>query len=160
MDSPVGQIRLVATEDKLVGVYLPEHKGAPESTWDTSEPPDHPILHKARAQLTEYFDGRRQRFDLPLAFEGTDFQKSVWAALTEIPFGETRSYFELARHIERPRAVRAVGSANGRNPISIIVPCHRVVGSGGALTGYAGGVARKKWLLDHEDTQGALLPPR
>jgi len=101
-------------------------------------------------QLAEYFAGDRRAFDLPVAPRGSEFQELVWRALVEIPFGETRSYGQLARSIGQPTASRAVGAANGRNPIAIIVPCHRVIGATGALTGYAGGMAAKRWLLDHE----------
>jgi methylated-DNA-[protein]-cysteine S-methyltransferase len=108
------------------------------------------VLRRAAAQLTEYFAGQRRAFDLPLAPRGTGFQRLVWEALTRIPHGETRSYRELACSLGRPSACRAVGAANGQNPISIIVPCHRVIASNGDLTGYAGGLAAKRWLLDHE----------
>src|SRR5207302_31777 len=103
----------------------------------------------AQRELDEYFQGRRRAFATPRAPRGTDFQRAVWAALLEIPFGETRTYTEIARKVGRPRAVRAVGSANAMNPLSVLVPCHRVLGAGGALTGYAGGTDRKQWLLDH-----------
>jgi len=108
------------------------------------------VLDEAATQLAEYFAGDRQEFELPLGPEGTGFQRLVWRALATIPFGETRTYGEIARAIRRPAASRAVGAANGRNPISIIVPCHRVVGASGALTGYAGGMDAKQWLLGHE----------
>ncbi|RYD65796.1 MAG: methylated-DNA--[protein]-cysteine S-methyltransferase, partial [Sphingomonadales bacterium] len=108
---------------------------------------DHPVLVETERQIAEYFAGKRSAFTVPLDFRGTDFQKSVWAALLTIPFGETRSYGEIARQIGRPSASRAVGAANGRNPISIIAPCHRVIGSNGALTGFAGGLAAKELLL-------------
>lgn len=113
----------------------------------------------ARTQLAEYFDGSRREFDLPLALEGTPFQREVWEALREIPYGETVSYGELALRLGKPDAVRAVGLANGRNPISIVVPCHRVIGADGSLTGYGGGLERKRELLDLEagGTQGRLL---
>src|SRR5690242_4567781 len=107
-----------------------------------------PVVREATQQLTAYFAGERTEFDLPLAPEGTEFQKRVWKALVEIPFGETRSYGELARSIGKPAAVRAVGAANGRNPIGIIVPCHRVIGAGGKLVGYGGGLPMKQMLLD------------
>jgi methylated-DNA-[protein]-cysteine S-methyltransferase len=109
-----------------------------------------PVLARGVTQLREYFAGARDSFDLPLAPNGTDFQRRAWAALREIPFGETRSYGEQARAIHRPTAVRAIGAANSRNPLGIIVPCHRVIGSDGKLTGYAGGLPAKQWLLDHE----------
>lgn len=109
-----------------------------------------PVLALAAAQLAEYFDGARRDFDVPLAPRGTGFQRLVWRELAKIPYGETRSYGELARALGRPAASRAVGAANGRNPISILVPCHRVIAGSGALTGYAGGLAAKRWLLEHE----------
>lgn len=108
------------------------------------------MLRRAAAQLGEYFSGRRRDFDLPLAPVGTPFQRSAWRALAGIPFGETRTYAQQAQTLGRPTATRAVGAANGRNPISIVVPCHRVVGRDGRLTGYAGGVETKAWLLAHE----------
>jgi methylated-DNA-[protein]-cysteine S-methyltransferase len=149
MESPVGLLRLMADENGLTGVYLPSHKGEPPpvQAWEGAAPP---VLLSAREQLDEYFAGKRTVFDLPLAPRGTEFQQEVWRALREIPYGETRSYGELAARVGRPGAARAVGAANGRNPVSIIVPCHRVVGASGALTGYAGGMERKQWLLRHE----------
>lgn len=118
-----------------------------------------PVLAEAARQLHEYFDGTRRDFDLPLAPEGTEFQQKVWRALREIPFGETRSYGELARMIRQPTASRAVGLANGRNPIALVVPCHRVIGADGSLTGYAGGLSFKKALLEIENAlpQARLL---
>lgn len=147
-ESPVGRLSLFATDEALVGLYLPEHRRAP--VLEAQGGAGHPILERTRAQLGEYFAGRRTSFDLPLAPRGTQHQEAVWKALCEIPFGETRSYGELAAHLGRPGAARAVGSANGQNPISIVIPCHRVVGADGSLTGYAGGTARKQWLLRHE----------
>ncbi len=125
-----------------------DHKGAPPTAARAGA--GHPVLARARAQLAEYFAGDRTAFDLPLRARGTAFQERVWTALAEIPYGETRSYATLARDIGRPAAMRATGAATGRNPLSIVVPCHRVVGSDGSLTGYAGGTARKEWLLRHE----------
>ncbi len=148
LKSPVGSLRLFATEGALTGIYLENHKRAPELV--ASERDDLPVLLAARRQLEEYFAGERGAFELPLEPVGTAFQRIVWAALREIPLGVTWSYADLARHIGRPGASRAVGSANARNPISIIVPCHRVVGTDGKLTGYAGGVPVKRWLLEHE----------
>ena len=115
-----------------------------------NETPDHPVLVETERQLGEYFAGERRTFDVPLSFAGTDFQKRVWAALLAIPFGETRSYGEIADQLGAPGASRAVGAANGRNPISIIAPCHRVLGSNGKLTGFAGGLEAKAFLLDLE----------
>jgi methylated-DNA-[protein]-cysteine S-methyltransferase len=144
MPSPVGVLRLYAASDGLVGLYLPA-QAAPTAVERRVD-----VLGRAVAQLTEYFAGHRHAFDLPLAPHGTRFQVLVWEALTRILLGETRSYGELARSLGRPLASRAVGAANGKNPISIIVPCHRLIGSSGDLTGYAGGLAAKRWLLDHE----------
>ena len=148
LKSSVGHLRLYATEGALTGIYLENHKGAPELT--ASERDDLPVLLAARRQLEEYFAGERTSFELPLDPAGTPFQHAVWAALREIPLGDTWSYASLARHIGREGASRAVGSANARNPLSLVVPCHRVVGSNGTLTGYAGGVPTKQWLLEHE----------
>lgn len=120
-----------------------------------------PVLVETARQLAAYFAGERQVFDLPLAPEGTAFQQMVWTALTKIPFGETRTYGQQAALIRRPSASRAVGAANGKNPIGIIVPCHRVIGTNGTLTGYAGGLAMKQWLLEHERRYSSRLhaPP-
>ena len=120
-----------------------------------TEDPGHPVLVRTERQLAAYFAGTLTRFDVPLDFQGTDFQKSVWTALLTIPFGETRSYGEIARQIGRPSASRAVGAANGRNPLSIVAPCHRVVGAGGALTGFAGGLEVKRRLLGLEAAAAA-----
>jgi methylated-DNA-[protein]-cysteine S-methyltransferase len=146
-NSPVGQLLLAASEHGLSGVYFENHKHFKGSAgWQEDE--SDPILNQARQQLQEYFAGQRQDFDLPLDLSaGTDFQQEVWAALRCIPFAQTSSYLALAQGIARPRAVRAVGAANGRNPLSIIVPCHRVIASNGALTGYAGGLQNKEALL-------------
>lgn len=148
LDSPIGRLHLWARGDALAGVYFLEHKGAPAPAGP--EQPDHPVLAAACQQLTEYFAGERRVFDLPVDAAGTAFQRAVWRALVEIRFGATTTYAALARAIGQPAAVRAVGAANGRNPLSIIVPCHRVIGSGGTLTGYAGGLPIKRWLLEHE----------
>ena len=144
-DSPVGELLLVGDDEGLRGLYLPEHKRGPQvgPGWRR----DDAALAAARAQLAEYFAGERTEFDLPLAPAGTPFQLEVWEELKRIPYGETRCYGDLAKELGRPGAARAVGAANGRNPISIVVPCHRVVGSTGTLTGYAGGVAVKERLL-------------
>jgi len=124
---------------------------------DPSEDPDHPVLAETERQLGEYFAGRRRRFDLTLDFAGTDFQQQVWRALLAIPYGETRSYSDIARQIGAPDAVRAVGAANGRNPISIIAPCHRVIGANGSLTGFAGGIEIKRRLLALETGELSLF---
>jgi methylated-DNA-[protein]-cysteine S-methyltransferase len=148
LKSPVGLLRVYATEGALTGIYLENQKWAPELT--ARERDDLPVLLAARRQLEEYFAGERVSFELPLEPAGTPFQRTVWKALREIPLGVTWSYAQLARHVGRASAARAVGAANGKNPLSIVVPCHRVVGTDGALTGYAGGVTVKRWLLEHE----------
>jgi methylated-DNA-[protein]-cysteine S-methyltransferase len=145
VDSPVGPLTLVAVGGVLVGLYMAAQRHVPGP--ETFGVPDPGPFTETRRQLREYFDGERTGFDLPLELDGTAFQRRVWAALRDIPFGTTVSYGTLADRIGRPTAARAVGLANGRNPISIVVPCHRVVGSGGGLTGYGGGVERKQYLL-------------
>jgi len=150
LPSPIGPLTLVASDDGLVAILWPDDAPDRVRLADTTTRDDHPVLVAAAEQLTEYFAGTRTRFDLPLAPNGTPFQRDVWLALADIPFAETRSYAEIARAIGRPTATRAVGAANGRNPLSIVAPCHRVVGSNGALTGFAGGLAAKRFLLDHE----------
>lgn len=145
--SPFGELTLVAKDDALAAVLWPDDRPGRVKLGEMTEVPDHPVLVEAAAQLSDYFAGKRTMFDLPLSFSGTEMQRAVWAALLTIPFGETRSYADVARQIGRPTAVRAVGAANGRNPISIIAPCHRVVGSDGSLTGFAGGLAAKETLL-------------
>ncbi|WP_176595867.1 MULTISPECIES: methylated-DNA--[protein]-cysteine S-methyltransferase [Sphingobium] len=150
MASPVGELTLVASAKGLAAV-LWENDVPGRVKLDPRAPADdHSVLEEAGRQLGEYFAGQREAFDLPLDFKGTDFQKSVWAALLTIPFGETRSYADIASQIGKPSACRAVGAANGRNPISIIAPCHRVVGANGALTGFAGGLKAKRYLLGLE----------
>ena len=148
LESPIGKLLLVADGDRLIGTYMSPHKGqwGPRAEWRE----DDSALALARHQLTAYFAGELQQFDLPLRFDGTPFQQRVWRELEKISFGTTISYAELAARVGQPGAARAVGHANGRNPISIIVPCHRVIGASGKLTGYGGGLDRKRWLLDHE----------
>jgi len=142
LQSPVGLIELGATADAITALYFVEQpRQSVKST---------PLLAAATAQLTEYFAGQRQHFELPLAFHGTDFQQRVWRALLTVPHGEATSYQRIADAIGNSKAVRAVGAANGQNPISIIAPCHRIIGSDGTLTGYGGGLWRKEWLLRHE----------
>ena len=148
VDSPIGRLTLVATPAGLAGLYVAGHRHAADPEAFGAAVPGR--LAAAAAQLEEYFAGRRTRFDLELDLAGTAFQRRVWAELLAVGYGETVSYGELARRIGRPRAFRAVGAANGRNPVSIIVPCHRVVAAGGALTGYGGGLDRKRFLLDLE----------
>ena len=153
MESPIGILRLTGTERGLTGLYMDNHRHAPEETEQRGWTRDGDLFHHAIARLDAYFAGRSKTFDLPLdrdTMGGTSFQKLVWRELEKIPFGMTISYGELASRIGNPKAVRAVGLANGRNPISIIVPCHRVIGANGTLTGYGGGLERKRWLLDFE----------
>ncbi len=154
MASPVGLLTLVASADGLVAILWQDDDPDRVRLGALVDEADHPILREAERQLGEYFAGTRTAFTVPLAFSGTDFQKVVWAALLTIPFGETRSYGEIARQIGRPGASRAVGAANGRNPISIIAPCHRVIGKNGTLTGFAGGLEAKAWLLGLERGEG------
>lgn len=145
---PIGPLTLVAEDGTLTGVYLQDQRHPPPA--GSYGEPDPTAFGAVAAQLAEYFSGRRTGFDVPLRLAGTPFQREVWAALREIPYGRTVSYRELAAAIGRPQACRAVGLANGRNPIAIIVPCHRVIGAGGQLTGYGGGLPRKQWLIDLE----------
>lgn len=152
MPSPVGLLTLVASDIGLVAILWENDDPRRVQLAGVNDANDHPILAETEGQLTDYFGGRRRSFDLPLDVRGTDFQKSVWRALLTIPFGETRSYAEIARAIGRPTASRAVGAANGRNPLSIVAPCHRVVGTSGALTGFAGGLEAKSYLLRLEGT--------
>jgi methylated-DNA-[protein]-cysteine S-methyltransferase len=147
MPSPVGTLTLVATDDGLSAILWENDRPRRVPLRLEAEASDHPILVEAERQLTEYFAGRRTRFDLAFDVAGTPFQRKVWNALLAIPFGETRSYGQIAEQIGSPRAVRAVGAANGRNPLSIVAPCHRVVGANGALTGFAGGLDVKARLL-------------
>ncbi|WP_171045565.1 methylated-DNA--[protein]-cysteine S-methyltransferase [Pseudoalteromonas rubra] len=140
--SPVGEITLQASDKGLSYIGFAPKVNLSEGT--------NPHLDKACLQLTEYFDGKRERFEVALDTQGTPFQKAVWRLLCDIPYGETNTYGWMAAALNNPKAVRAVGAANGKNPISIIVPCHRIIGANGKLTGYAGGLDRKSWLLAHE----------
>ncbi|MEG0651735.1 MAG: methylated-DNA--[protein]-cysteine S-methyltransferase [Acinetobacter sp.] len=150
MSSPVGILKLVAHEHALVAVLWENENPKRVRLAELIEDQQHPILLETQKQLNEYFAGQRQNFDLPLDFEGTEFQQKVWQALLSIPFGETRSYKDIAEQIGNVKAVRAVGAANGKNPISIIAPCHRVVGANGKLVGFAGGLENKDILLKLE----------
>src|SRR3989442_13357289 len=150
--SPLGELVLTASDTALTGVYFPTSHPEAWLEGDGHRPASE-LLARARRQLTEYFVRSRTTFDLPLDPPGTDFQRQVWDLLRTIPYGATTSYGELARRLGDVRATRAVGAANGKNPIPIIVPCHRVLGANGALTGFGGGLDRKRWLLEHE---GAL----
>jgi methylated-DNA-[protein]-cysteine S-methyltransferase len=152
LPSPIGELLLISDGEHLTGLYTRVSPALRKSTAKWTR--DEPALRETRAQLKAYFGGELKEFDLPMALEGTDFQRKVWEKLCEIPYGVTTSYGELARRLGTPSASRAVGLANGSNPISIIVPCHRVIGADGSLTGYGGGLERKEWLLKHE---GALL---
>ena len=153
--SPLGPLRLIARGDALAALIMDPPAEPPP---DAEERVEHPVLTAAILQLGEYFAGTRQVFELPLAPVGTEFQRRVWAALQEIPYAETITYGALSCSLGDPLATRAVGLANGRNPIGLIIPCHRVIGQRGALTGYAGGVARKRWLLDHEAKVAGRAP--
>ncbi|MEB6481342.1 methylated-DNA--[protein]-cysteine S-methyltransferase [Acinetobacter vivianii] len=153
MDSPVGALKLVAHDQALVAVMWDNEDHKRVRLAELVEDRQHPMLHKVKQQLEEYFAGQRQQFDLPLDFQGTAFQQQVWQALLNIPYGETRSYKEIAVQLGNEKAVRAVGAANGKNPISIIAPCHRVIGSSGALVGFAGGLDKKQILLNLEQSQ-------
>lgn len=148
MPSPIGDLLLAGDEVSLHTIGFPEGKGRVEPEPEWSENSDRFAVEQQ--QLDEYFAGKRRDFDLVLAPTGTDFQHAVLAALQEIPYGHTCSYREIAERIGRPKAVRAVGAANGRNPLPIVIPCHRVIGADGSLTGFGGGLAAKSWLLDHE----------
>lgn len=146
--SPIGNLLLVRRDEALVGLYVADHERAPVVAATCVA--DDGAFDDVRQQLDEYFAGARTTFDLAVETIGSPFQEQVWAALREVPYGETASYGDIARRIGRPTASRAVGAANGRNPVSVIVPCHRVVGSDGRLTGYGWGNDRKEWLLSHE----------
>jgi len=141
VETPLGKMEITATENAVTSIYFVD---------TTQELNANEITDQTKRQLQEYFEGERETFDLPLDATGTDFQKQVWQALTRIEYGKTGSYSDIARMISNPKAVRAVGAANGKNPMTIVVPCHRIIGSNGSLTGYASGTERKAWLLNHE----------
>jgi len=155
LDSPLGALLVVRDSVGLTGLYLPSgrHPVSVAPDWVC----DDTAFEDVRTQLAEYFAGRRRTFDLPLHLAGTAFQQQVWAALLDIPYGQTTSYGKTAAAIGSPSASRAVGLANGQNPIPIIVPCHRVIGADGSLTGYGGGLDAKRWLLAHESDQAGLF---
>ncbi|GAA2005972.1 methylated-DNA--[protein]-cysteine S-methyltransferase [Nakamurella flavida] len=159
LDSPVGPLTVVAGREGLTGVYFADHLRRPDTAGfgPAVDPVTDELLDRAARQLGEYFLGDRRAFDLPLAPAGAPFQRAVWDLLTGIPYGETRSYGALARRLGDVGLARAVGTANGANPLSVVVPCHRVVGSDGSLTGYAGGLARKRLLLDLERPGSTLF---
>jgi methylated-DNA-[protein]-cysteine S-methyltransferase len=150
IDSPIGRLLLHSDGAALTGLYMDVPSRPPRGMDEWVEDAGSGPLPDTIRQLDEYFAGCRRTFDLPLRLQGTEFQQRVWKMLKEIPYGVTWSYGELAKRIHNPNASRAVGLANGRNPISILVPCHRVIGADGSLTGYGGGLARKQWLLAHE----------
>ncbi|WP_326953218.1 MULTISPECIES: methylated-DNA--[protein]-cysteine S-methyltransferase [unclassified Amycolatopsis] len=155
VDSPCGPLTLVAQGDALCGLYMVQQRHRPDELTFGEPDPGAKIFVRAETELKEYFAGQRHEFEVPLTFVGTPFQQRVWAALRDIPYGSTTSYGELADRLGQPTASRAVGLANGKNPVSIIVPCHRVVGASGSLTGYGGGLERKRYLLDFEQEHEA-----
>lgn len=140
--TPLGTVHIEGGPAGIRSIRIGDRRNVPETVPSSLEP--------VCGQLREYFDGERKRFELPMDPAGTDFQKTVWKALGEIPYGKTISYMDLAKKLGDPKAIRAVAAANGKNPLWVVVPCHRVVGSDGSMTGYAGGIHRKKWLLNHE----------
>ena len=144
--SEIGPLEVVGNQKGILAITF----GADEFETDRNLPA---LMAECLRQLTEYFKGRRQKFSIPLVLEGTDFQKAVWRQLQKIPFGQTASYGDIARAVSSPRAFRAVGNANNKNPIPLIIPCHRVIGSDGKLVGFGGGIWRKEWLLEHEQNQ-------
>jgi methylated-DNA-[protein]-cysteine S-methyltransferase len=146
-DSPMGAMLAIATDDAITDLHIVSGKYVPKFDDSWIDSPKLPVFLQLRRELGEYFAGQRKTFEVRLAPEGTEFQRAAWNALTKIPFGQTRSYGEQAAAIGKPKAVRAIGAANGRNPIAIVVPCHRVIGANGALTGYAGGLDKKEFLL-------------
>ena len=148
--TPLGPLVVTANARGIESVLFRDNSQAPDQSNDM-------LLHDCKAQFDAYFAGTLQRFDLPLAAVGTDFQQAVWQQLSKIPFAELRSYSHIAQALNNPKAVRAVAAANGRNPLTIILPCHRVIGANGTLTGYAGGLERKEWLLKHEQNTALAL---
>jgi methylated-DNA-[protein]-cysteine S-methyltransferase len=157
IESPVGKLKTVASTNALLAVLWEQERPNRVKLGPLKFDPQQPILIETERQLREYFTGTRKEFDLPLEPTGSEFQKKVWRALREIPFGQTRSYLDLARSVGSDKAVRAVGAANGKNPLSIVVPCHRVVGANGTLTGFAGGLEVKAKLLALEARAAALI---
>jgi methylated-DNA-[protein]-cysteine S-methyltransferase len=157
VQSPVGRLKLVASDRGLVAILWENDDPARVRLGSLRENKEHPVLLETERQLSDYFAGKRKAFSLQFDASGTEFQKNVWKALATIPFGQTRSYSDIARQIGRPKAVRAVGAANGKNPISIVVPCHRVIGSNGKLTGFAGGLETKATLLKLESEKSGIM---
>ncbi|MCU0260293.1 MAG: methylated-DNA--[protein]-cysteine S-methyltransferase [Ilumatobacteraceae bacterium] len=160
LDTPIGPLTVVATDAAVVEIHLPGAEGRDDPDARRASDVAVGVLAEALRQLEEYFAGERTEFDLPLAPEGTPFQQQAWEVLRTIPFGETTTYGEQARRLGDPKKSRAVGAANGRNPIPVVVPCHRVVGSDGRLTGYAGGLDTKAWLLAHEHRVRLMIATR
>lgn len=158
IDTPVGGLKLVGNDNGLAAILWAKDRPRRVVLNVVGEYPEHPVLLETERQLREYFAGDRKVFDLKLNFQGTEFQKSVWAALLRIPFGETRTYRDIAVELGNSNATRAVGAANGRNPISIIAPCHRVIGADGSLTGFAGGLEIKAHLLNLENAGSGAEP--
>lgn len=151
-ESPVGRLVLKANEDFLTDLKFVEEDESSQITSSSQISKKHElVLQNCKMQLNEYFSGQRKNFDIPFRQNGTEFQQKVWESLLQIPFGRTISYWQLSRNIGNEKSIRAVGTANGRNNLAIVVPCHRVIGSDGSLTGYAGGLWRKQWLLEHEN---------
>jgi methylated-DNA-[protein]-cysteine S-methyltransferase len=140
--SPIGLVQIGGTASEVTAIDFVERRRQKSES--------NPLIDRAAKQVAEYFTGKRQVFDVPISYQGTAFQERVWAQLLRVPFGKTASYQDIARRVGSPLAVRAVGAANGKNPISLIVPCHRIIGSNGKLVGYGGGLWRKEWLLKHE----------
>jgi methylated-DNA-[protein]-cysteine S-methyltransferase len=159
IDSPIGKLKLIASDAGLAAILWQTDPRTFRHFTPATEHPSHPILLETQHQLRDYFAGRRSTFALPLAVQGTAFQQQVWSALVAIPYGQVRTYGQIARQIGRPKAMRAVGAANGRNPIAIVAPCHRVLGASGALTGFAGGLAAKTHLLALEGARQAARSP-
>ncbi len=157
INSPVGKLKIVASAKTLIAVEWEEKPGDRKKHDPPKLAPRHPILRETERQLGEYFAGTRTHFDLPLEARGSEFEKKVWRALKKIPYGKTRSYRDLAKAIGSPKACRAVGAANSRNPLPIVVPCHRVIGANGKLTGFTGGLERKATLLAHEARAAAAV---
>lgn len=149
-NSPIGRLKITASETSVTSVFFVEEEIYHTELETESEFESNPVLEKCLSQFDEYFFGNRKEFDLPLELNGTEFQKNVWNELLKIPYGKTISYLELSKILGNAKSIRAVAKANGENKIPIIIPCHRVIGANGNLTGYAGGLWRKKWLLDHE----------
>ena len=160
LNSPVGLLTIVVSDEGLRAVLWPDDDPQRVRIVDAAQQPSHPTIEATVTELGEYFAGDRQTFTIALDPIGTEFQQSAWRSLRSIPYGTTVSYGEQAERMGDKRKARAVGAANGRNPISIVIPCHRVVGSGGALTGFAGGIESKEWLLNHERTVLGVQPVR